>query len=319
MREISFRNDILPLKDKLYRLALRITFDSAEAEDIVQDTMIREWNKRDEWTQFDSIEAYCLTVARNLAIDRSQKLESQNVELTPETQEMPDTLTPDRAYEQDEQLRLVHHLINELPEKQRTIVQLRDIEGKSYKEIADVLQLTEEQVKVNLFRARQRIKLKYSEITMDYKYIEQLLEKYWNCETSVEEEQILRSFFRQKELPEHLLRYKSLFAYQEAEKDIKLGDDFDSRILAEIERPVVKARRLTLHTRFMPLFKAAAVMVLLFSIGGVVKHSMVGNKAGVVYVYDQFENDTHDSQVAYKADSVKSPMKVSEQSALKKQ
>lgn len=125
---------------------------------------------------------------------------------------------------------------------------------------------------------------------MDYKYIEQLLEKYWNCETSVEEEQILRSFFRQKELPEHLLRYKSLFAYQEAEKDIKLGDDFDSRILAEIERPVVKARRLTLHTRFMPLFKAAAVMVLLFSIGGVVKHSMVGNKAGVVYVYDQFEN-----------------------------
>ena len=146
MREISFRNDILPLKDKLYRLALRITFDSAEAEDIVQDTMIRVWNKRDEWTQFDSIEAYCLTVARNLAIDRSQKLESQNVELTPETQEMPDTLTPDRAYEQDEQLRLVHHLINELPEKQRTIVQLRDIEGKSYKEIADVLQLTEEQV-----------------------------------------------------------------------------------------------------------------------------------------------------------------------------
>ena len=145
MREISFRNDILPLKDKLYRLALRITFDSAEAEDIVQDTMIRVWNKRDEWTQFDSIEAYCLTVARNLAIDRSQKLESQNVELTPETQEMPDTLTPDRAYEQDEQLRLVHHLINELPEKQRTIVQLRDIEGKSYKEIADVLQPTEEQ------------------------------------------------------------------------------------------------------------------------------------------------------------------------------
>lgn len=56
-----------------------------------------------------------------------------------------------------------------------------------------------------------------------------------------------------------------------------------------------------------------------FSIGGVVKHSMVGNKAGVVYVYDQFENDTHDPQVAYKADSVKSPMKVSEQSALKKQ
>ena len=77
MKEISFRNDILPLKDKLYRLALRITLDSAEAEDIVQDTMIRVWNKRDEWAQFNSIEAFCLTVARNLAIDRSQKSEAK--------------------------------------------------------------------------------------------------------------------------------------------------------------------------------------------------------------------------------------------------
>lgn len=154
---------------------------------------------------------------------------------------------------------------------------------------------------------------------MDYKYIEQLLEKYWNCETSIEEEQILRSFFHQKEVPAHLLRYKLLFAYQEAEKEVKLGDDFDSRILAEIERPIVKARRLTLHTRFMPLFKAAAVMALLFTVGGVVKHSMDGNKAGVVYVYDQFENNTHDPQVAYKVDSVKAPMKVSEQPVVEKQ
>ena len=54
---------------------------------------------------------------------------------------------------------------------------------------------------------------------MDYKYIEQLLERYWNCETSLEEEQILRSFFRQKEVPAHLLRYKQLFAYQDVEKE----------------------------------------------------------------------------------------------------
>ena len=164
MKEISFRNDILPLKDKLYRLALRITLDSAEAEDIVQDTMIRVWNKRDEWAQFNSIEAFCLTVARNLAIDRSQKSEAQNIELTTETQEMSDGSTPERQLERSEQMDLVRKLINELPEKQRTIIQLRDIEEKSYKEIADVMQLTEDQVKVTLFRARQRIKAKYSEI-----------------------------------------------------------------------------------------------------------------------------------------------------------
>ena len=164
MKEISFRNDILPLKDKLYRLALRITLDSAEAEDSVQDTMIRVWNKRDEWAQFNSIEAFCLTVARNLAIDRSQKSEAQNIELTTETQEMSDGSTPERQLERSEQMDLVRKLINELPEKQRTIIQLRDIEEKSYKEIADVMQLTEDQVKVTLFRARQRIKAKYNEI-----------------------------------------------------------------------------------------------------------------------------------------------------------
>lgn len=167
MHTISFREDILPLKDKLFRLALRITFDRGEAEDIVQDTLIRVWNKRDEWQQMDSIEAYCLTIARNLAIDRSQKMESQNLELTPETQEMPDAKMPDQLMEQNEQLSIIHRLINELPEKQRSILQLRDIEGKNYKEIAVILGLTEEQVKVNLFRARQRIRLKYNEIN-DY-------------------------------------------------------------------------------------------------------------------------------------------------------
>ena len=167
MHKISFRDNILPLKDKLFRLALRITFDSSEAEDIVQDTLIKVWDKRDEWQQIESIESYCMTITRNLAIDRSQKMEARNMELTPEAQEMPDTLTPEKLFEQDEQLRLIHQAINSLPEKQRTIVQLRDIEGKSYKEIADILGITEEQVKVNLFRARQRIKTEINGIN-DY-------------------------------------------------------------------------------------------------------------------------------------------------------
>lgn len=143
---------------------------------------------------------------------------------------------------------------------------------------------------------------------MDYKYIEQLLEKYWNCETSIEEEQILRSFFRQAEIPAHLLRYKPLFAFQQAEKKVALGDDFDKRILAEIERPVVKVRNLTLRSRVMPLFKAAAMMILLFSIGGIVKHSMGSSQSGVVYVYDQY-NKANDPQMAYEADSVKTLLK----------
>ena len=162
MQEISFRNDILPLKDKLFRLALRITLDRAEAEDVVQDTMIRVWNKRDEWSQFESVEAYCLTVAKNLAIDRSQKKEAQNVELTPEMEEEPDANSPYDQMIHDERMNIINRLVNELPEKQRLIMQLR--EGESYKKIATLLNLTEEQVKVNLFRARQKVKQRYLEI-----------------------------------------------------------------------------------------------------------------------------------------------------------
>lgn len=164
MQKISFRTHILPLKNKLYRLALRITMDSAEAEDVVQDTMIRVWDKRGEWGELDSIEAYCLTVARNLSIDRSRTREGRHVELTSEFQDTPDGLSPYDQLVENESLNMIHRLINELPEKQRTILQLRDIEGKSYKEISVILQLTEEQVKVNLFRARQKIKQKYTEI-----------------------------------------------------------------------------------------------------------------------------------------------------------
>ena len=133
MQEISFRNDILPLKDKLFRLALRITFDRAEAEDVVQETLIRVWNKRDEWTQFGSIEAYCLTVAKNLAIDRSERKDAQTVELTPEMDRASGASNPYDHLVDKEQMTLIHRLVNELPDKQRLIMQLRDIEGKSYK------------------------------------------------------------------------------------------------------------------------------------------------------------------------------------------
>ena len=73
-------------------------------------------------------------------------------------------MNPYEQLAQSEQLGLIHRLLNELPEKQRSIMQLRDIEGKSYKEIADILQITEEQVKINLFRSRQKIKQRYTEI-----------------------------------------------------------------------------------------------------------------------------------------------------------
>lgn len=104
---------------------------------------------------------------------------------------------------------------------------------------------------------------------------------------------------RQKEVPAHLLRYKQLFAYQDVEKEKGLGDDFDTRILTRIERPVVKAQRLTMRTRFMPLFKAAAMIAVLFLMGTVMQHTMEGGDSDTVSVHDEYQNSTTDPQVAY--------------------
>ena len=105
---------------------------------------------------------------------------------------------------------------------------------------------------------------------MDYKYIEQLMERYWNAETSLEEENILRSFFRQENIPAEMEPLRALFADEASSQ--QLGDDFDARMLEMIreeEAPkVVKAREISITRRMMPLFKAAAVIAIILTIGG---------------------------------------------------
>ena len=122
---------------------------------------------------------------------------------------------------------------------------------------------------------------------MDYKYIEQLLERYWQCETSLEEESELRAFFSKGEIPAHLLQYRDLFVYQQVQRETGLGEDFDARILAQVEPPVVKARRLTLVGRFMPLLKAAAVVAFMLSLGSVAQHTFFANET-LDYNYDTY-------------------------------
>lgn len=164
MKEVNFRNDILPLKDILYRLALRITLNRAEAEDIVQDTLIKVWNRRDDWAQMDNIEAYSMTVCRNLALDRIERADNRTASLDDNGTERPDTASsPLERTAQLDRIEIVRSLIDSLPEKQRSCIQLRDFEGRTYKEIARVLGISEEQVKVNIFRARQTIKFKFQQ------------------------------------------------------------------------------------------------------------------------------------------------------------
>lgn len=165
MKAMDFRQDLLPLKDVLFRLALRLLSDRPAAEDLTQDTLIRVWQRRDELQDVRSLEAYCLTVCRNLALDRLEKAENRSVSLEEREVDPADAAyTAEEQMARDEKFRLVHKLFNRLPEKLRTVLQLRDIEGKSYREIAEILGITEDQVRVSLFRARRSVRTQYEKI-----------------------------------------------------------------------------------------------------------------------------------------------------------
>lgn len=111
---------------------------------------------------------------------------------------------------------------------------------------------------------------------MDYKYINQLLDRYWKGETSLEEEEILRAFFSQDELPAELKPYQALFSYEMGEaKQEALGDDFDQKMMAMIEDEYTKkpnkAKVVSLPERLKPLFKAAAVVAIILTLGNAVQ------------------------------------------------
>ena len=164
MKNVNFRNDILPLKNVLYRLALRITMSHEDAEDIVQDTLMKVWNRRESLEGIENIEAYMTTICRNLALDRMRRADQGNVSLEEEPTDVAHTNTPAEKIIMNDRIETVRKLINQLPEKQRSAMQLRDIEGKSYRDIAQILQMTEDQVKVNIFRARQTVKQRFKEV-----------------------------------------------------------------------------------------------------------------------------------------------------------
>ena len=115
---------------------------------------------------------------------------------------------------------------------------------------------------------------------MDYKYIEQLIDSYFACTTTLQEEQILRSFFSQEDVPGHLAQYADLFNYEAAAKEEALSEDFDERMMARIEaepqeEKAVQARVIKLTTHhFAPFFKAAAVVAMALTVGRAAEHAI---------------------------------------------
>ncbi|PIQ49842.1 MAG: RNA polymerase subunit sigma-24 [Cytophagales bacterium CG12_big_fil_rev_8_21_14_0_65_40_12] len=155
----QFKTEVLPLKNKLYRFAFNIVKDEELAKDVVQECMIKVWEKRDEVKLIHNLEAWCMQVTRNKALD---KLRSKHIKRTDLFEVELDTRkekdTPVVLTERSEIMGRIQELIDNLPNRQREVMQLRDIEGYSYKEIADMLLIDINLVKTNLFRARRKLK-----------------------------------------------------------------------------------------------------------------------------------------------------------------
>ncbi len=158
MQLVEFTDLILPLKNKLFRLALCIVRNPEEAEDIIQEVMLKIWNGERELKDIQNINGYCAAMTKNLALDHIRRKDFHTIRFHEETHEMIEDKTPASNLLQEEKIKLVREKIACLSENKRLLVQLRDIEGESYKQIAELMEISESQVKTNLFRARQELK-----------------------------------------------------------------------------------------------------------------------------------------------------------------
>jgi RNA polymerase sigma factor (sigma-70 family) len=161
----SFESRVLPTKNKLFRFALRFLGNEEEAKDIVQEVFIKVWNGRQGMKDVKNWEAWCMRITRNLSLDRIRSLNRNGTQPMEETYDLHhEALTPHESTEIRESMRKISQMIAALPEKQRQVIHLRDVEGYSYQEICEILDLDMSQVKVNLFRARNAVREKMTKI-----------------------------------------------------------------------------------------------------------------------------------------------------------
>jgi RNA polymerase sigma-70 factor (ECF subfamily) len=144
-------------RDKLYRLALRLLNSNDEASDVAQEVWTRLWQKREEILKLKNAESFAFTMTRNLCLDvlKSSRMKNERLDATHENIFVS---SHSNSVESNETLAMIHQAINNLPEQQKIVMQLRDIEGYELSEIAETLNLTQNNTKVILCRARQNVR-----------------------------------------------------------------------------------------------------------------------------------------------------------------
>lgn len=159
MTRAEFENDILPLSQNLYRFAFRFLLSQEEAEDAVQEVFVKLWNMRQKLPGYRSVEALAMTVTRNYCLDQLRKRGREIKEGdSPAVDTRTEEINPEQQLEKSETFEIITGIINNLPEQFRIVVQLRDIDGYEYDEIAERLKINVNTLRVNLSRGRKMIR-----------------------------------------------------------------------------------------------------------------------------------------------------------------
>ncbi|KJD33269.1 RNA polymerase sigma-70 factor [Tamlana sedimentorum] len=159
MTQTEFLNIVMPFKDKVFRVAKRLLISTEEAEDATQEILLKLWKNKKKMQEYKNIEAFSMTMTKNFCFDKLKSKQAQNLKIVHSNYE--DGNTPlQKQVELNDSVNWVAKIIEELPEQQRLIVQLRDIEEYDLDEIAKMLEMNNTAVRVNLSRARKTIREK---------------------------------------------------------------------------------------------------------------------------------------------------------------
>lgn len=166
----EFKRRFLPCHPKLYRVAFRLMGNAQDAEDMVQETYLRLWKKREELPpDIGSMEAYSVAIIRNLCLDVLKAPQMEQDDCPIEEMNMPQSGNLIREMELKDEASIVQRIIGALPEQQRQIVKMRDVDDCSYEEIEQATGLSTVNVRVLLSRARKKIREQFNAIN-SYEY-----------------------------------------------------------------------------------------------------------------------------------------------------
>ena len=157
MNQNEFVLLIAPFKDKVYRLAKRLLISSEEAQDATQEVWVKLWSRKERLSGYANIEAFAMTMTKNYCLDQLKSKRASNLQIVPTnlTDREPSL---DKKVEDSDSFSWVEKIINQLPEQQRMIIQMRDIEQYEFEEIAKILDMNETAIRVALSRARKTIR-----------------------------------------------------------------------------------------------------------------------------------------------------------------